>query len=430
MLLERSDLQNMTHHAASPNDTILFVPHYKGSTETLLLLAEYMRNKVRIEPLFLIYFDDNQQVIKQLEEKSINYVLHKPSSVAAIPLLGKLIKPLFDLPYARRLCREHGAVRGLICVTESNVIEYALIAVLNKMNLPTVVLQWAQSVPREYYAHLRMRDQSLPDRCFSGLKNLMRHSTDRVLGIKRPVSYGSGGAKYFAVMGEYYRELFESEGVASDKIVVTGHPEHDVLYQLRQKQTDLDYIDRQCELFGLDSSVPVWIVAREAIRHFELLDEERDRSDMRAIFDILSSCRKNEQVILKLHPRDDAAFYRFIEEEYPFVRIIHECDLYSLISLCELYLAQISSTMMWALALGKIVITYDFNNQPYWHYFRDKAGLIRVDSPAALRDVMHTFYIDKTRLADTVDHVADNHYMCIDGKAKERLCSLLLNGIS
>lgn len=408
---------------------IIFIPHYKGSFATLFQLALYIKDKKEAVPHFVLYFDDDSQARETLENHGIDFSIYKIRWFTKMPLVGRAIKLVAHLIYSVGLVNRLSPVQAMVCAVETHKLEYALISVLNRRNINTIVLQWAQTIPKEYYQSVRNKTNAdnvvsiVQDR----FKKRMRGVVEKIFSVKFAESYGDGNAKYFAVMGPYYRELFCSQGVSEKKLVVTGHPEFDRLHELSLgikgptiKQTIL-------EDFGLDNAKPVWILAREAIVYFKLVSQEKDKEDICTVLDILSEYHPQVQIVLKLHPRDSEEYYDFVKNTFPHVILIHECDLYSLIAACDLYISQISNTMMWAVALDKPVISYDFNNQPYWHYFRDKEGIIKADSPQELAEKVKVTEEKGLRPEDyQMCQIAREKYMTFDGKARQRIAELIM----
>jgi hypothetical protein len=406
---------------------IIFVPHYEESFKTLLPLALYVRDNKIGSPHFVLYFDHNTEVRQILQKHGIDFSIYKAGFLTKIPMLSRGFKILADITYSVRLTERLFPVQAMVCTVESNEFEYALISVLNRMNINTVVLQWAQTAPNEYELRLeREGKKGFITIIAEYSKSHLRRLVEKLFRVKYSRLYGDGDAKYFAVMGKYYKEMFYKQGVSEDKLIVTGHPEHDYLFQLSSSVRKPGFKQNTLKSFGLDSAKPLWIVAREAIVHFKLVPEENDKEDICAILEILTQYHQDVQIILKLHPRDSKEYYDFVKEKFKHVILIHECDLYKLIAVCDLYISQISSTMMWAIALDKPVVSYDFNNQSYWHYFRDREGIIKADSPPALAKKIEV--IQEKGLSPEnhrMCQVAKREYMTLDGKACERITGLI-----
>jgi len=407
---------------------VVFIPHYKGSFTTLFQLALYLKDNNEAVPHFVLYFDDDSQARETLENHEIGFSIYKVRWFIKMPLIGPAIKIIADLIYSVRLLKRLSPVQAMICVVETHKLEYALISVLNRRDINTIVLQWAQTVPKEYYRSVgdKTKKVGVVSVLQDHFKKRMRGIVEKIFGVKFAESYGGGGAKYFAVMGPYYREMFFLQGVSEEKLVVTGHPEFDRLHELSFGIRSPSFKQAILEDFGLDSAKPIWILAREAIVYFKLVPHGKDKEDICTVLDILSEYHPQVQIILKLHPRDSEEYYDFVKQKFPHVILIHECDLYSLIAACDLYISQISNTMMWAVALDKPVISYDFNDQYYWHYFRDKEGFIKADSPSELAEKVQA--INNNGISPEIYQncqVAKQKYMILDGGACERIAELI-----
>ena len=411
------------------NKHVIFIPHYKGSFKALLHIALHIKENNDVNPHFVLYFDDDSEAKRTLQDHGIGFSIYRNRLFTRIPLIGSAAKLVADLVYSVRLINRLSPVQAMVCAVETHELEYALISVLNRRNINTIVMQWAQTVPKEYYQSVdsKIRKITAFSKVKDRLKNIIKRIAEKIFGVKYAQSYGDGDAKYFAVMGSYYKEMFFKQGVSETKLVVTGHPEFDCLYDLSLNIKDQSFKQTILEKFGLDNAKPIWILAREAIVYFKLVPEEKDKQDISDVLEILSKYHPQVQIILKLHPRDSKEYYEFVREKFPHVIIIHECDLYSLIAVCDLYISQISNTMMWAIALDKPVISYDFNHQPHWDYFRDKEGVIKVETPADLAQKVGTIKNNGLSSKENKNcQIAKLKYMLLDGRACERITSLIL----
>lgn len=402
---------------------IIFIPHYKGSFMTLLLLALFIRENNQGVPHFVLYFEDDSKARQTLKDHQIDFTIYKRNYFASLSTIGKLFRPIADLTYSSRLINRLSPVQAVVCAVENTEIEYALISVANKRNINTIVVQWAQTVSKEYYQTLRSPSINKLILYFG---KLAKRLIEKTLGLKYMGFYGDGNAKYFAVMGDYYYDMFIKQGISKNKLVVTGHPEYDHLYKLSQKAKYSKVKQSIIKDFGFDHKKPLWVLAREAVVYFKLISEQKDKQDLRTILEILSEYHPQVQLVLKMHPRDDEQYYHFVRENFPHIVMIHDCDLYKLISACDLYISQISNTMMWAVALDKIVISYDFNNQPYWQYFRDKEAFIKVDTAEQFKTTIKTISDNSFGVSDPQKYeITKQKYMRFDGKACQRISNLI-----
>lgn len=413
--------------------TIIFIPHYSESFNSLLPIALHVKNKKVGTPHFLIYFDDNSEQKKILKDHGIEFSIYKIRSFLKIPVISRIAKVIWDLIYSHRLVKRLALVQALVCTVETTNIEYALISVLNRKRIKTIVLQWSQTPPKEYFQsiHKRKNGKGAVSRAHGRISRILERFIDKIFKVKHAKFYGDGDAKYFAVMSNFYKKMFYEQGVLGDKLVVTGHPEQDYLYRLVEDIKNPRFKHSILEAFGLDNTKPLWIIARGAIAYYGLADEEKDKYELRCVCRIVSEYYPNAQIVLKLHPRDYGEYYEFVKREFPHITIIHKCNLYYMIAASELYITQISSTMMWAIALDKPVISYDFNNRPYWHLFRDREGVIKVDTPEQLDEKIKLISEKGLSPGDHRKHqIAKQKYMVLDGKSCERIIELVMRGRS
>jgi len=408
--------------------SVILVPHYQGPFKILLELGQYLRSREIAEPVFVLYFDGHEEIAARLEEEGIKYFIHRHWRFESIPLLGQAASLYRDMRFSRDLLGRLGAVQALVCSVETHHLEYLLIPILNKRGVNTIVLQWAQTAGREYFRSVRGKDarRGIAHLLRTAIRKSSEKLLEKMMGLRFAASYGHGPAKHFAVMGQYSRELFLGEDVPEEKLVITGHPEMDYLYELSLEARGEDFRSGACKSLGLDDNRPIWILAREAVAHFGLVEPAKDREDLWAVLELLIRKGKEAQVILKLHPRDTVKYYEWVREQFPEVRVVKDCDFYRLVAVCDLFVSQISSTMMWALALDKPVISYDFNNQPYWHYYRDRPGILKADSPSLLEqrleEITESGFADRQRRDCAL---ARDRYMTFDGRAKERIARLI-----
>ena len=97
----------------------------------------------------------------------------------------------------------------------------------------------------------------------------------------------------------------------------------------------------------------------------------------------------------------------------------------SLIPLCDLYVASVSSTIRWAVAAGKPVLNYDVFGYGYTD-FDDVAGVIKVTSKDAFAAALARLTSDRAELAHTtaLARASAPYWGELDGKSSERILQL------
>ena len=432
------------------------IPHYYASLDTTLLpIAKALRASYDIEPLFLIRYPEFIRSVELLKKHNMSYQivdlgtenlhLSYQSDLSWLNPMRYLysIKSVIRhkeqmMGIAQKLIDYYNPI-GVFVVGESLQFEVFVIECANQRNIATVLVQWAFTAPREYYERCDRWERLNTKKQFRRLPLVLQPIAQLRFKFNKSIQkwiyrdikiaqfIGDGNARYMTVFGEYHKELFSSQGVPLEKIHVTGHPQDDILFHLRTESDNPEYRARVCTELGLDAEKKIIILAREAIVHFELMSEKEDKDDLKFILKQICTMGDHYQVVLKLHLRDEASYYAFVTAELPKVKIIQYCDFYSLISICELFIAQISSTILWALALAKPVISYDFHGI-HAPYIRSLAGIVHTDSRDEFYEILRkclTNRVFKEQLVRDSQTTCDR-YMKLDGHATERIIDLIV----
>ncbi len=142
----------------------------------------------------------------------------------------------------------------------------------------------------------------------------------------------------FCVASPGYRDLFIRKGVKPEKIVVTGIPNFD---------NAVEYLNNDFPLRGYV------LVATSSIREtLKFDDREHFLQNVRRI-------AAGRQVIFKLHPNEDSIrAVNEIRKYFPDAPIYTDGNVHHMIANCDVLIAQNSSVIYTALALGKEVHSY------------------------------------------------------------------------
>ena len=424
----------------------LFFPNYSESLITSLLpLALAARQHYGVEPVVILRTPD-QVAIKQLNDHGITYNVLPESllpdtqndRVFRLRDAGSTLKWLSSqwahithgMREAETIFQRFQPI-AIFEVMESSVIEMFVNHVAQRRNVPTVLLQWAWTSPKEdldfyhgdQYQHKLARIPGALHPLYLARRTVGRKLLSLlylVRGIRYGKFLGDGNAGLFAVMNPSSVELFRSQGVSPRKLVSTGHPEDDVLYQYHHQYADPSEQARARDEFGLDRRKPVIVYAREAIAHDKLLDRETDHSLIRTVLSVATR-QQGAQVVLKLHPRDDTEYYRWVANEFPQVVQIHRCDFYRLLAVSDVYLSQGSSTTRWAVRLGKPVLLIGWARLKITGAVATRLGLKPVDSGDELDEQLrHVLGGGSTPLTPQIE-VQRSQF---DGRATERILKL------
>ncbi len=323
----------------------------------------------------------------------------------------------------------------LLLTIDSGVATGFLVREANARNIPTVLIQWAFSLPQEYYNRLRNNDdesetsqKTSPSR--PSLQTLRNSATNRILStmgltFESIPGFGGGESKKIAVMGEAFVEQFARQGVPKEKMVVTGHPDHDQLYNrlIKEDATALKNHILQ------DLQIPngkLAVLCTQAVVHFGISTLQEYQKQIHSIVDAIL---ENEDInlVIKLHPRENIHDYDFVHAYSPRVSAVQDYELISLIHACDLFLSQYSSTILLAMGFGKPIITFNFDGKDEKNFFASLGGSLHAKNIDDFRVFTKTILHPNTaheRLQEKQQEII-SRYMKLDGKALERMTELI-----
>lgn len=210
----------------------------------------------------------------------------------------------------------------------------------------------------------------------------------------------SSTADGILVESEAMREHYISQNIHDKQLIVLGDIAHDQLSAALSNVEDKRKVF--CNDHGLDGRNKKWLVFAVFPDLYEKLPEPRDfKSYTQAIDSIIDSLSALEgwNVILSIHPSLDPK--KFMHYETKSIRISKWASV-DIVGLCDLYIANISATIRWAIAAGVPVINYDVYRYGYADY-RNVEGVITVDNWNGFKAVL-----DKTtRDGDYLKSLAD-----------------------
>lgn len=174
-----------------------------------------------------------------------------------------------------------------------------------------------------------------------------------------PWVMSSGDADVIAVESSFMKEYYQLAGIPEGQMIETGTPSLDLLYEIHYKKTS--YKEELAQRFGLDKNKP-WVLC--ALPPYQKTKDFQFKNYDHFIESFVAATAKfdNVEVIFKFHPRFDTMEIQNMCQKFG-VKYIPE-DTLNLIAVSDLYVASVSSTIRWALALGIPTINfdvYDFN---------------------------------------------------------------------
>ena len=324
-------------------------------------------------------------------------------------------------------------------IQDTLLLERFVVREANARGIPTLVVQWAFSYSQAMYDRIRQFQfarptpirRSLPRRIVGPLTRAAYRTTLRGLGLDFELanSYGGGEAKLFAVMGEAFRDQFLAQGVRGKRIVVCGHPTHDTVFQ-RAQTVDETERARLRETYGLAPDRTIVLYATQPVLWRKVITRETLERNVRAIAEAVSR-QPGCELVLKLHPREDAADYAFCAALDPTVRVLTQAEMPDLIAASDLFISSSSSTVLLAMMLDRPIVTVNFDNVPHFDQFEEIGGTIHVRSYDDFAAAFGRLLSDEEARTALARQRADvlARYTRFDGRAAERIAGLIVEAI-
>lgn len=201
-----------------------------------------------------------------------------------------------------------------------------------------------------------------------------------------PWCLGNGLSDAVCVDSAATADRYHRDGVPREKLRIVG----DVVYD---KVVDVDRRREAIraglmERYGFDPSKRLIVVALPQLAEQGVLDWETHWKEMRFLVEALT--RTGQNVLVSLHPRCKSEDYAFLEKEY-WCRIAQE-RLAEFVSAPDVFVANYSSTVIWAILCGVRVVVVDFYglNYTFFDYLRSVVSIRdRAKLDAALQQAVH-----------------------------------------
>jgi hypothetical protein len=447
---------------------ILFVPFDYASLREHLILAQKIKNDGLYDVVFFLYRPQviTHEVKINLKNSGFRYVdvcnSEEPelrvSEVGHVtfPRLGVLkdllmlwSKALRIRIKARNLVNELNVYCLVLCGDRIPGWETALVRAVNTKKRASIIIQYAVygSSGVAAYNYLRKINGGYPYRVnnslINKLTNLIVPNISRTylgeevliwkyvmslayyfagLMPKNPWVQCGGYAKSMLVEGEKVLQYNLTEGMEPGKMVVTGKPSSDLLYQVYLKSTR----DKQVGSEGDIDRLRVLLAVPQMGEH-KTYEWEKHLAEIEFIFQCLTKDTKIE-LVLSLHPKMKKEDYIDLAERFGCK--FAAGNIYEEIPLCDLFVSIYSSTLTSALALGKKCIALS-----YVYYYGDGVGVFdgainvkrvdrKQDFPGAMSEA-----INEVRSSDSELNRFDPEWSIVDGKSADRIISRIYREI-
>jgi len=236
-----------------------------------------------------------------------------------------------------------------------------------------------------------------------------------------PWTLGGGDSNIICTDGDKSKGRLISNGVKPGKIKITGHPEHDLLYNvfynIRENKSKI------YNKYLLNLDLPILLIALPQTWEHNILPEKEHWVLQEALCE--AAALSNWNILLSLHPKMKLNHYKYLEEKFGF-RIVNE-RLGLILPLADIYLVgQGSSTVLWAVLSEVPTIIADWYGLNYTHYdWID--GKVVIKKQADLKPTILEF-VKSTTLRKTFKkyHIKQKHLVSpFDGHCVDRIFSVV-----
>ncbi len=446
---------------------ILFVPFDYASLREHLIVAENIKNDALYDVVFLLYRPQvitdevkanlgrngfkyiDVSIAKKLESDVPKYSqIISPRLIVIKDLLVLWFKALQIRAKARSMINELNVYCLVLCGDRVPGWETALVKAINNKKRASIIIQYAvfSSSGMVGYNYARMSNGGYPYRASSSLINMLahkivpnvsrRHLGENVLisnyvtplayyfsGLmpKNPWLQGGGYAKKMLVEGREVLKYYLSEGMEPEKMIVTGKPSSDKLYQ-----DFLNYNSKLSKRNEDKDSLRVLFPLPQLWEH-NSFEWDKHCREIEFMLECLTRDKKVE-LILSLHPKMSKENYLEMAEKYDCT--FAKGSIYEEIPRCDLFVSIYSSTLTSALALGKKCVAIY-----YVYYYTDTVGVFdgamnvkRVDQKQDFPGVMSEA-IDEVRSSNSERNKFDPEWSVVDGKSTDRIIECIYREI-
>lgn len=325
---------------------------------------------------------------------------------------------------------------------DMNLMQRLFIKCANSMGIPTLLVQdgillparrlkvhetgsagtslryWI-TLPFEAFRVMMKRDYSWQGK----IEDALLESRYSLRGKRR--IYGHGQCSKMALFGEAVKRIFISEGIAPERIVVTGNPKFDEVYYSKDSACK----KKVCERWNIPTDKTIILLLTQYLVEVGRWTTEQRRKFVLAVANA-AAVLPNTQLIIKLHPpHESEGDYQEIVKGSPHAPIICKyASLPELLNACSLAVTVSSTAALEAMATGKPVVIVNLFNDSEVSFYKDSGALFVEREENILPAMQKALYDPQTReeMAKSMkDFVYQQAYLQ-DGQASKRVADLII----
>jgi len=242
-------------------------------------------------------------------------------------------------------------------------------------------------------------------------------------------NYGHGECQKMALFGDATKEMFISEGVNPDKIVVTGNPKFDLVYHSK----DNNCKNTVCEKWNIPAHKEIVLLLTSYFVENNTWSLEQRERFVIAISNAVEAL-PNAQLIIKLHPphENEKDYSKIIKKISSHAIVCKHFPISMLLNACDLAITVSSTAALEAMAIGKpVIIANLFHDKAPYFYKNSGALFIETESEIlpALKKGLYDFH-ERKKIVESTDKFVYKQAYLQDGRASERIASIIRNMVS
>lgn len=186
-----------------------------------------------------------------------------------------------------------------------------------------------------------------------------------------PWYIGGGHSTLVGVESEEIKKRYLKFGIPEEKIIVTGHPSHDHLFE---KYNNRDLLKKEvCKKYDFNERNKLIICAVPHMAEHNIITWDTHWVIINLLVQNLAKTGHN--ILLSLHPKSGLNKYQLLEKKYA-CRISDE-PLKEILAAADIFVATFSSTLQWAIICRIPFIIVDFYKFNYT-FLDHISGIIKV----------------------------------------------------
>ncbi len=174
-----------------------------------------------------------------------------------------------------------------------------------------------------------------------------------------PWCLGNGLSDVICVDSETTAQRYQNDRVNPEKITIIGDVVYDKIADSLHRRHEIRAAI--IEKYGLHENLKLIVLALPQLAEQGVMDWESHWKEIRFLVDEVS--RAGQNLLISLHPRADPNEYAFLETEYS-CRIAQE-RLSDFVCAADVFMANYSSTVIWAVLCGIKTVVVDFYGLNY-----------------------------------------------------------------